>query len=303
MGACKNGRRYTVNYLGELAAIGAALAWTVNSLIIERLGRGFSAWALNILTKFFGLAAVSLLAFALNGRFIPQADARQWALLLLSGFVGFSLGDGFLFAAFQQLGAKRTMLVFSANPVIAAVLGYLLLGETLRGLHIAGILLAVAGIMLVIRSDIPVKKGYSKGRGIIFALLATLGQAGGMLLSKAGLQNLDSVAAAQIRLVGGVLGMAFLLSLLRQWKMVSPIMYSGKGRTVVGANAVLGTLIGMVLSMLAIKLTQVAVASILTSLMPIMILPISAFVLKEKVTALEAAGAAVTVLGVSFLFF
>jgi drug/metabolite transporter (DMT)-like permease len=292
-----------MSYLGELAAIGAALAWTVNSLIIERQGRGFSAWALNILTKFFGLITVSLLAFALNGRLLPQADVMQWSLLLLSGFIGFSLGDGFLFTAFQQLGAKRTMLVFSANPIISAVLGWLLLGESLGGLHIAGILLAVAGIMLVIRSDVPAQKNLAKGRGILFALLATLGQAGGVLLSKMGLQSLDAVTAAQIRLVGGVLGMAFLLGLLRQWKMVLPIARSGKGRIVIGANVALGTLIGMVLSMLAIKRTQVAVASILTSLMPVMILPISAFALKEKVTMVEIAGAVVTVLGVSLLFF
>jgi drug/metabolite transporter (DMT)-like permease len=136
----------------------------------------------------------------------------------------------------------------------------------------------------------------------VFALLATLGQAGGVLLSKAGMYNLDAVTAAQIRLVGGVLGMAVLLGLLRQWKMVTPVVRSVKGRQVIAANVTLGTLIGMVLSMLAIKLTQVAVASILTSLMPVMILPISAFFLKEKVTMYEIAGAVVTVLGVSLLF-
>jgi drug/metabolite transporter (DMT)-like permease len=291
-----------VNRLGEFAAIGAALAWTVNSLLIERLGRGFSAWALNFLTKFFGLIAVSLLVFALSGSLLPRADAGQWGLLLLSGFVGFSLGDGFLFTAFQQLGAKRTMLIFSANPVISAILGWVLLGETISWLHIAGILLAVSGIMFVIRSDVPAQKKPANRRAIVFALLATLGQAGGVLLSKAGMYNLDAVTAAQIRLVGGVLGMAVLLGLLRQWKMVTPVVRSVKGRQVIAANVTLGTLIGMVLSMLAIKLTQVAVASILTSLMPVMILPISAFFLKEKVTVYEIAGAVVTVLGVSLLF-
>ncbi len=291
-----------MNHLGELAAIGAAMAWTVNSLIVERLGRGFSAWALNILTKSFGLITVSALALLINGTALPRADAGQWALLLLSGFVGFSLGDGFLFTAFQSLGAKRTMLVFSANPVISAVLGFLFLGERLQALHVAGILLAVTGIMVVIRSDVPAQGKGADARGILFAVLATLGQAGGVLLSKAGLQNLDAVTAAQIRLVGGAAGMAFLLSLLRQWNRVRPVLAAPKGRAVITASVTLGTLIGMVLSMLAIKLTQVAVASILTSLMPVMILPVSAFALKEKVTGYEIAGAVITVLGVSLLF-
>jgi drug/metabolite transporter (DMT)-like permease len=77
---------------------------------------------------------------------------------------------------------------------------------------------------------------------------------------------------------------------------------SPKGRQVVSINALLGILVGMVLSMQAIKLTQVAVASILTSLMPVMILPISAIFLKENVTLREIFGAVITVLGVSLLF-
>jgi len=291
-----------LNHLGELAAIGAALAWTVNSLALERLGRGFSAWALNILTKTGGLFAVTLLSLFLRGSIFPGADLKQWGLLMLSGFVGFSLGDGFLFSAFQRLGAKRTMLIFSANPVISAVLGWLLLGESVGGLHIAGILLAVSGIMIVILSDIPVKGEKADRRGILFAVLATLGQAVGVLLSKAGMQGLDAVPAAQIRLVGGTIGMAILISLARQWKSVPLALYSARGRQVIATSVLLGTLVGMVLSMLAIKLTQVAVASILTSLMPVMILPISAIFLKEKVTLREIAGAVTTVLGVSLLF-
>lgn len=291
-----------MSHLGELAALLAALSWTVNSLVMERLGRGFSAWALNILTKFFGLIAVSLLAFLMHGALFPQANAAQWGLLMLSGVLGFSLGDGFLFTAFLKLGAKRTLLIFSANPVISAILGWVLLGERLQPLHIAGILLAVFGIMFVIRSDVPQQREKAGGFGILAAVLATLGQAGGVLLSKAGMLSLDAVPAAQIRLIGGVLGMALLLFFLRQWKSVPAVLKEKKGRLVITTNVMLGTLVGMVLSMVAIKLTQVAVASILTSLMPVMILPISAFVLKEKVSLAEIIGAVITVLGVSLLF-
>lgn len=291
-----------MSHLGELAALLAALSWTVNSLVMERLGRGFSAWALNILTKFFGLIAVSLLALLMQGALFPQANATQWGLLMLSGILGFSLGDGFLFTAFLKLGAKRTLLIFSANPVISAVLGWILLGERLQVLHIAGILLAVFGIMFVIRSDVPRQREKAGGFGILAAVLATLGQAGGVLLSKAGMLSLDAVPAAQIRLIGGVLGMAVLLFFLRQWKSVPAVLKEQKGRLVITTNVLLGTLVGMVLSMVAIKLTQVAVASILTSLMPVMILPISAFLLKEKVSLAEVIGAIITVLGVSLLF-
>lgn len=300
--------------VGELAAILAALAWTVNSLSLERFGKGYSPWSLNALTKSGGLIAVSLLAFLMGGRLFPQADALQWTLLLLSGMLGFSFGDGFLFAAFQALGAKRTLLIFSINPIIAALLGWAFLGEALKPLHIVGILLAVFGIMWVIRADLGEQQqansqsGDASGhritwQGLLFAALATLGQAAGALLSKAGMASLEPVPAAQIRLVGGVLGMAVLLTLTKQWRTLPVPLTQRRGRAILAVSVILGTLVGMVLSMLAIKSTQVAIASILMSLMPVMILPISALAYHERIRAREALGAVITLLGVALLFF
>lgn len=304
-----------MQFIGEGAAVLAALCWTLTSLSLERWGKDYSPWALNALTKLFGLLAVSLLALFVNGSFLPRATPAQWGLLLLSGLFGFSLGDGFLFASFQSLGARKTLLIFSANPILAALLGWVLFGEALSLIQMLGILIAVFGIMWVIQADLG---GGKAGRddqegapaapktgvwpGLLFAAIATLGQAGGAMLSKAGLQNLDAVSASQIRLAGGVIGMAALLALLKQWGALPPVLRGNKGRLTVISSVVLGTLLGIVLSMLAIKLTQVAVASILMSLMPVMILPVSALLLREKVSPREALGAGVTLLGVSLLF-
>ncbi|NLE20488.1 MAG: DMT family transporter [Clostridiales bacterium] len=291
-----------MRFLGELAALGAALSWTVNSLVLERHGRGFSAWALNALTKLGGLVAVSLLALFTQGALLPRADASQWLALLLSGLLGFSIGDGFLYIAFQQIGARRTLLIFAANPVLAALLGWVFLGEALNLLQILGILLALLGIMTVIAGDVRAPEKAVSRTGLLFAALAALGQAAGVLLSKLGMLDLGAVPAAQIRLVGGTLGMALILSLLRQWRLVPPILKSPGGRTTLAFSVLLGTLVGMVLSMQSIKLIPAAVASVLFSLMPVMILPISAFFLKEKVTARETLGALVAVGGVALLF-
>ncbi len=300
-----------MGFIGEGAALLAALCWTINSLMVEFHGKGFSAWALNFLTKFGGLITVSLLTLAVNGHLFPLTTGGQWLLLLLSGFFGFSFGDGFLFAAFQSLGAKKTMLIFSANPIFTALFGAVFLGEALSFLHVLGIFLAVAGIMWVIHADMQNAKANAEtlgqsGRknllmGLLFAALATLGQVAGVIFSKAGMASLDAYSAAQIRLVGGTVGMVILLSFLRQWSSVPPVLKVGRGRLTITTSVILGTLIGMVMSMVAIKLTQVAVASILMSLMPIMILPISAFVLKEKVTMREVFGALITLLGVALL--
>ena len=271
-------------------------------MVLERHGRGFSGWALNALTKLFGLAAVSLLALYTQGSFLPRADAAQWTALLLSGLLGFSIGDGFLFIAFQQVGARRTLLIFAANPVLAALLGWAFLGEALSLLQILGTLLALLGIMMVIAGDVRAPEKAVNRVGLLFAALAALGQAAGVLLSKMGMQGLDAVPAAQIRLVGGTLGMAIILSLLRDWRRVPPILRSPHGHMALAFSVLLGTLVGMVLSMQSLKLIPAAVASVLFSLMPVMILPLSAFFLKERVTARETLGALVAVGGVALLF-
>lgn len=302
-----------MRFIGEGAAVLAALCWTLASLSLERWGKAHSPWALNALTKFFGLLAVSLLALLANGRLVPPATPTQWVFLLLSGLLGFSLGDGFLFAAFQSLGARKTLLVFSANPILSALLGWALFGEALGLIQALGILIAVGGIMWVIQSDLgsaagPAEPGEAAGKGraavpgLLFAAIATLGQAGGTMLSKAGLYGLDAVSASQIRLLGGAAGLMVLLPLLRQCGSLPAVLADRKGRLAVASSVILGTLLGIVLSMLAIKTTQVAVATILMSLMPVMILPVSALLLREKVSPREALGAVVTLAGVSLLF-
>ena len=227
---------------------------------------------------------------------------HEMLLLMLSGLIGFSIGDGFLFTAFQQIGAKRTLLIFSANPLVAALFSRIFLGEALALQHIAGILLAVIGIMIVIQGDVPGQSSRLQWQGILWAVLATLGQAGGVILSKLAMADLEAVPAAQIRLVGGTLGMGIILTLLKKWGHVRPILSQKNGSQTIAVSVVLGTLVGMVLSMLSIKLIPVAIASILFSLMPVMILPISAFFLKERVNPREILGALITVGGVSLLF-
>ena len=68
------------------------------------------------------------------------------------------------------------------------------------------------------------------------------------------------------------------------------------------STSLLGTVVGVVLSMIAIKTTQAAVASILMSIMPVIIIPLSVLFLKEKIKPREVLGALLTVIGVSILF-
>ena len=60
------------------------------------------------------------------------------APLVLSGLIGIFLGDLLLFTAVGRLGPRRAGVLFALNAPIAALLGWLVLGETLNAVAVAG---------------------------------------------------------------------------------------------------------------------------------------------------------------------
>ena len=103
--------------------------------------------------------------------------------------IGLSLGDAFLFQALVSLGPRLGSLLLSLAPIFGSIIAWVFFGETLTPLQITGIVLALAGIGWVVMSheepaDTP--HGHTR-RGVIFGVLAGLGQAVGLVLSKQGM--------------------------------------------------------------------------------------------------------------------
>lgn len=289
--------------IGALAALGAALMWTINSAVIEKKGVGLDSGSLNFGRMILGLMLITLVSIFSSGQFLLlNASTLAWLSLLMSGFLGFALGDTFLIKSFQTLGARLTLLIFSSAPVLTAILSYLLFGERLSALNITGMALVLFGIVLVI-SGKKVNRGAAVSlQGLMFALAASLGQALGSILSKFGLRDTSPIPATQIRLLGGLAGMGLMVVISRKGLNMKKVFSSANGRLVIMTGAVLGTLIGVSLSMTALKLTKGAIASTLMSTMPVLILPISVFILKEKLSLRDIAGALISVAGMAVLF-
>lgn len=288
--------------LGELAALTAALCWTINSIIVERKGRRSTPNSLNLGKMLFALIVyIIYIIVAGKTEYVINMNNRSRIFLILSGLIGFSFGDTFLFHAFQRIGARLTLLIFTFSPVLTAILSYFIFGENLNIRNIVGMLLVLSGIVLVIMKG---ASGNIKAdtKGITFAFIASLGQAVGLLFSKAGMSTVDPLIATQHRLIGGLLGMIILCSIQKDFKSFKNTMRSPDGRMVVISSALLATCIGVLLSMYALKMTKAAIASTLISTTPILIIPIGVFFLKEKVTRNEVLGSIISVLGVALLF-
>ena len=72
--------------------------------------------------------------------------------------------------------------------------------------------------------------------------------------------------------------------------------------SLIGIGAIIGPALGVWLSMVAIKLAPVGIASTLMALMPVTILPMTWLAYREKVSLRAIIGAVIACIGVALLF-
>jgi drug/metabolite transporter (DMT)-like permease len=137
--------------LGELAALGTAMCWTITALSFESAGKRVGSLSVNLIRLWIAFGLLTIYSLIFRGVAFPvDAGSHAWLWLSLSGLVGFVIGDLFLFQAFVLIGARISMLVFSAVPPITAFLGWLALGEILTLTELLGIALTTGGIAAVV---------------------------------------------------------------------------------------------------------------------------------------------------------
>lgn len=293
-------------HLGEIAALATAVCWTLNAVAYELAGKKVGSLSVSYLRLFVAISLISVTAFFSRGLALPvDASGHNWLWLLISGLVGFVLGDMFLFEAFVQIGSRISLLIMSAAPPVAALAGFFLMGERLSPLNLGGMFLTMVGISIVILSRKPTEKKVALNRplkGLFFAALGALGQAFGLLFSKYGMGSYNALAATQIRLIAAVIGFTLIVTLRKKWPEIRAAFHDKRALGNIALGAVLGPFIGVTLSLVALQHTATGIVSSITTISPVLIIPLSITVLKEKVLPKEILGAFVSIAGVILLF-
>lgn len=303
-----------ISYIGELAAFGTALCWTFGSQFFEAAGKRVGSLSVNLIRLLLALLFFIILSLFTKGTLFPvDFPMHAWIWLGLSGLIGFALGDLFLFKAFVEIGPRLSMLIMTLTAPIAALLGLTFLGEIYSPQQWIGMLITLSGVSWVIleRSNNDQNTNKRKVRqittsGIIYAFLGTLGQATGYVLSKYGMmingEFLDPFAATQIRVIVGTIGFMIIISLNRSWSKVFIAIKNTSAMGFMFGGAFLGPFLGVSLSLLALHYITAGVASTITALVPILIIPSVMYIGKEHVSIRAFAGAIIAVAGVFLLF-
>lgn len=291
--------------IGELAALGTAFCFAMSALAFAWAGERIGSMAVNLIRLVIGFVMLMGLGWALRGNPLPtDASAHAWLWLGISGLVGFTFGDGCLFRAFVLLGPRLSAVVMALAPPIAALVGWLWLGERLGPRDLIGMTLTVAGIAWAIWSREPASPGGPKRplAGLLFALGGAAGQAVGLVLSKLGMGSYDAFAATQIRVIGGAVGFAVLFAFVGWWPQVFRSLRDAHAMRWTTVGAFFGPFVGVGLSLLAVQNTETGVAASIMATQPIVIIPFAIWLRGERVGLGGLAGAVVAVAGVALLF-
>ena len=236
------------NHVGEFAALGTAFFWTVTALSFESASRKVGSLAVNIIRLVIGLAFLSIYNLIARGLIFPvDASYNNWIWLSLSGLVGFVFGDLFLFKSYTIIGSRFSMLIMTLVPPITTFFSWIILGEKLRLVHFFGMTLTFSGIAMALFS----RNG--KGEkislklapiGILYAFGGAVGQALGLVLSKLGLKDYDPFAATQIRVIAGITGFTFLITIMTRWGSISKALKNSSAIKATSLGAFFGPIPG-----------------------------------------------------------
>jgi len=301
-----------MNHPGELAALLTAVFWTITALAFEAASRKIGSMVVNLLRLMAGFCFLTLFVFFYRGSLLPlDATPHAWFYLTLSGLIGFVFGDLCLFQAFVIVGARISMLLMALAPPMTALIGWVILGETLSWKSWIGMALTISGIALVVLKRHTAEEsngGFRKVKfnyplwGILLGLGGALGQAVGLVLSKVGMQGYDSFASTQIRVIAGIGGFAVLFTIMGFWKHAFMALSMRKPMLQLSLGAFFGPFLGVSFSLIAIKYADTGIASTIMAIVPVLIIPPSMILYKEKVTFKEVAGALLAVSGVAMFF-
>lgn len=268
--------------------------------------------------NFWRLSLATLFLAAMAHGFGAGLAGNGFYIFVLSGCIGFGLGDVSLFQAYPRLGSRLTILIVHclAAP-FAGLVEWLWLGTTLSVAQMlcgAVILVGVAVALAPEHESHEARRQF--GIGIFFAVLGAIGQGGGVVLSRKAYelcrladQPMDGITAAYQRILGGVIisGLALLVVkrqflLARAEAVASPgdmstaEKWRRSGKWIV-FNALAGPTLGVSCYQWALKTTPSAVVLPIVALSPLVVMPFSRWLEQERPSRRSTVGAVIAVAG------
>ena len=309
-----------MQHLGEIIALVVAVSWTVTAIFADKASQRLGSMSANLIRLALATAFLAVILWVGIGRPYPvYADGPSWAWLAASAVVGYVFGDYCLFNCYLSIGARFGQLFMTLAPPMAAIAGWAILGESLRWQSALAMAVTLCGIAISIlargedrhvRLALPLK-------GIILGLGAGIGQGVGLVLSKVGMVHYAAAvpadapasmeillpfASTMIRAIVGAAGFLVLMALQKKTAELKAAAHDGRGLRYALIMTLFGPVVGVSLSLMAVRYTSAGIASTLMALTPVLILIPCAFIYHQRIRPREVLGVIVSMAGVALFF-
>jgi drug/metabolite transporter (DMT)-like permease len=131
--------------LGALGILGACVLWGIDNNLTRQISAKDPLMI--VLVKGLGAGSFSMLLSLVLGQSLPRLEIILGALLL--GSLSYGMSIVLFIHAMRGLGAARTSALFGTAPLVGVVLSVLLFREPLTLLFGVGLLLMIAGAVLL----------------------------------------------------------------------------------------------------------------------------------------------------------
>ena len=298
---------------GPLCAFLASVTWAVGASGYARLSRTNSPFAVNLARSLIAGPLFLLTAFVLAGSWsegLAGFRLLHWSHLgwfSLSMFASYGFGDALFLWSTQSLGVPGALAIASSYPILTALVGYFFEGQKLSLTQVLGLGITVSGVITVILSDpqsgsktdvVSVGKKNAKWKGVALAAICSVFWATNSLsISHVG-HDIPTAVANTVRMA-----LAICLSLVMGTVLApgSRLLLSFKDLKSNLWIFLIEAFGGSYFFMYGLSHSRLAIGSTLSSLAPVISVPVAWTLGIEKFSASRTAGVFLVVLGLCLL--
>ncbi len=135
-------------YTGEIASALCALLWSTALILFRKTGETVGPLALNVFKNVVGLPFVALTMLVMGSPFLPAYDTWTYVVLAISGIVGITVSDTFMFASLNRIGAGWLAVVTCAYAPSMVFITFAAFDEPITLAVTIGALLVAVAVML-----------------------------------------------------------------------------------------------------------------------------------------------------------
>jgi len=243
----------------------------------------------------FATGALLIAAFAFD-KGLPRLDRREWRAILLLGFTGVLVFNLCFMYGLARVPASRGALIQALNPAFILLVSALWFHERLTRNKVAGIAVALAGVVLVLGRGDPLhlfQGGIGLGEIILFGCpvswaIYTLGAR----------HLLPGRSPLAVTTYAAIVGTAMLAAVAALDGAVAPPSASWRAWAAVAFTGICGTAISFVWFYQGVRAIGPARAAVFINLVPVFAIALGVLLLGEPLEASTVIGGAIVIAGV-----